>query len=100
MRDWARTGRRGDYRLASLPWDAEAALRAYRGPVRALHLRGDALVPPGALARLRDKLPLADWAQDELDRSAFQAQRDDHFGWLKEPLPVVDRVEAWLRAAG
>ncbi len=97
MRDWARTGRRGDYRLASVPWDADAALRAYRGPVRALHLRGDALVPPGAVERLRHATPLAEWDTIELGREAFSTQRDDHFGWLKEPEPVAAVVQRWMQ---
>lgn len=96
MRDWARTGRSGHYRLASLPWDPEADLRAYGGPVRALRLRRDPLVPPGAIERLQQKTPAADWAVAELGPEAFREQRADHFGWLKEPAPVVQQLRAWL----
>ncbi len=96
MRDWARTGRRGDYRLASLPWNAELDLQRYTGPIRMLHMADDALVPSGAVDLLQQKTPKADWQRVELHASSFAEQRADHFGWLKEPQPVVEQVLQWL----
>jgi len=96
MRDWAHTGRTGGYRLSSLGWDAEAALREYKGPVRLIALAQDRLVPTGAISRLRDKTPSSDWRQVELDATDFCEQKADHFGWLKEPAPVVGALETLL----
>lgn len=96
MRDWSRTGRRGDYRLDSLPWNVEQDLQRYTGPVRVVHMADDPLVPAGAVELLHQKSPRADWQRAELSADSFAQQRADHFGWLKEPQPVVAQVRDWL----
>lgn len=96
MRDWSRTGRHGDYHLDSLPWDAEQDLQRYAGPVRQLQLADDRLVPTAAVDLLQHKTPMADWQRAELSAADFTVQRADHFGWLKEPQPVVEQVQEWL----
>lgn len=96
MSDWSRTGRRGDYRLASLPWDAEQDLQRYEGAVRMLQLADDSLVPDAAVDLLQKKTPSADWQRAKLPTASFSQQRADHFGWLKEPQPVVEQVQEWL----
>jgi predicted alpha/beta hydrolase len=99
MREWARTARRGDYDLTGL--DLDASLARHAGRVLALRMAQDRLAPPGAIEHLRGLAPAADWTLATLGPKAFARRRPDHFGWLREPAPVVDAFLAWRgRAAG
>ena len=100
MRDWARTARRGDYRIAPFGEALDAALRGYTGPVLGLRFADDWLAPEPALARLRELTPAADWSTDLLTAADFAHGRADHFGWLKQPDAVVARVLRWLDSSG
>lgn len=93
MREWARTARRGDYDLPGLGIDA--ALARHAGRVLALRMSRDRLAPPGAIEHLRGLTPLADWTLVTLGQEAFARRRPDHFGWLREPGPVIDAFLAW-----
>jgi predicted alpha/beta hydrolase len=93
MREWARTARRGDYDLPDL--EIDAALARHRGRVLALRMAQDRLAPPGAIEHLRGLAPAADWTLATLGPDAFSRRRPDHFGWLREPAPVVEAFLAW-----
>jgi predicted alpha/beta hydrolase len=94
IRDWSHSGRRARYRVRDGRSDPEHALRAFAGEVRALHMASDWLCPRPALDALATKTPHAHWRVDTLHDEDFAPRRADHFGWLKSPAPVVDRMLA------
>lgn len=98
MRDWARTARRGDYRVAPFGDALDAALRRYAGPVLGLRFADDWLAPAPALARLQGLTPTARWSTGLLTAADFAHGRADHFGWLKQPDAVLARVLPWLES--
>jgi predicted alpha/beta hydrolase len=98
MRDWAGTAIRGDYAMRAFGSELDLALKSYAGRVLALRMREDGLAPPRAIDRLRQLAPQASWTVRDLGREAFAARRPDHFGWLREPVAVVDAFMAWNQA--
>jgi predicted alpha/beta hydrolase len=98
MRDWIRSGRSGSYRHAALEGDLDAALARVERPLFACQLRDDGYVPPGSLAGLLAKMANARLQRVDLTPSDFAQRRADHFSWLKEVGPVVDRVRAFIAA--
>ena len=89
MRDWAVTARRGDYRIAHLGERLHEDMQRYDGHVRAIGFAHDWLAPPASLANLHRLVPNAQWSETTLGSDAFQNAKADHFGWLREPGPVV-----------
>jgi predicted alpha/beta hydrolase len=94
MRDWGHSGRQGRYRLRGSAFDPEAALTEFRGDVQGLHLASDWLCPRSSLEQLARKSPKAQWRIDALRDADFAPRRADHFGWLKQPQAVVERMLA------
>ncbi len=94
MRDWALTARRGDYRIPPLGERLHQGLERFDGEVRAVGFAHDWLAPPTSLANLRRLVPNANWNQSILGHEAFQNAKADHFGWLREPAPVVRELSA------
>lgn len=94
IRDWSYSGRRARYRIRGGNVDPEQALREFRGEVQALHLASDWLCPRPALEALAAKTPQARWQIETLHDPEFTPRRADHFGWLKQPGPVVRRMLA------
>lgn len=92
IRDWSYSGRAARYRLRDSHIDPEQALRGFRGEVQALHLASDWLCPRPALESLAAKTPQARWRIETLHDAEFAPRRADHFGWLKQPGPVVSRM--------
>ena len=89
MRDWAVTARRGDYRIPHLGERLHEDMQRYDGHVRAIGFAHDWLAPPASLANLHRLVPNAQWSETTLGHDAFQNAKADHFGWLREPVPVV-----------
>lgn len=89
MRNWAITVKRGDYRVPHIGDRLQQGLESFTGQVRAVGFAHDWLAPPTSLANLRRLVPQARWSQATLDHTAFENVKADHFGWLKEPAPVV-----------
>ena len=95
MRDWAETALSGSYRVPGFGDELDAALRRCRSRVLALRMREDVLAPPGAIERLRELTPDADWTVLDLGRESFATRRPDHFGWLREPGAIVQAFARW-----
>ncbi|HEX5306695.1 MAG TPA: alpha/beta fold hydrolase [Dyella sp.] len=95
--DWARSGRSGRYAARGIVQDLETALAALHAPVLAVRLRDDWLVPAASLDWLLGKLPAAPVQRVELDASALDGQRADHFAWMKAPAAVADAIADWMR---
>jgi predicted alpha/beta hydrolase len=98
MRDWSDSARSGDYRPAQVDFPAEAALREVAVPVLALRLRSDWYVPKASLDHLLHKLPLAQVQRDDIGDGEFSGGRAGHFEWMREPAPLVSRIDAWLQS--
>jgi predicted alpha/beta hydrolase len=95
IRDWTRTGISGRYAIRDVEFDFERALSETSGPVLALRMAHDPLVPRGSLDHLLAKLPRARVTRDEIPPAEFERGRADHFAWMKDPGPVVRRIAAW-----
>lgn len=95
--DWARSGRSGRYAAAGLGADLERDLAALRLPVLGLSLSEDWLAPPPSLDWLLGKMPAAPATRLRLGRAELDGRRADHFGWMKTPQAVADRLAAFLR---
>lgn len=96
IRDWTFTGRHGHYRVPGLARDYEALLHACRLPLLAIRFADDWYVPRASLDHLLAKLPNARVERQEIDREHLGGHKADHFGWLKHPQPVADRVVRWI----
>lgn len=92
MRDWGTTVRRGDYRIPHLGERLHEGMQRFDGHVRAVGFAHDWLAPPTSLANLRRLVPNAQWSETTLGRDAFKTAKADHFGWLREPEPVVSAL--------
>lgn len=96
VREWARSGFTGCYRVDGVALDFEAALRAYAGPTLALRGTHDRYVPKGSLDHLVAKLPRSEVTRIELEPRAFPGGRADHFAWMRDSAPVVAAIAAWV----
>lgn len=96
IRDWARSGWTGCYRPEGVETDLEAAMADLEKPVLTVSMDRDWFVPRGSLDWLLGKLPRCKVHSVVLDREDFKDQRPDHFGWMKEPDPVAERIDEWL----
>lgn len=99
MRDWGHSGRAARYRVRDSGFDPESALRQFSGRVQALHLEHDRLCPPASLEPLQAKTPRAEWDIETLGSEDVEPRRADHFGWLKAPQALAQRVSAFATAS-
>jgi predicted alpha/beta hydrolase len=97
IRDWARSGRTGRYAADGMD-DLETGMAALRAPLLALRLRDDWLGPAASLEWLLGKLPHADATRQVLGPEELRGAAD-HFGWMKTPEPVAERIAAWIGGA-
>lgn len=96
--DWARSGRTGRYAAAGMAADFGARLAALRLPVLALRLRDDWLGPQASLDWLLGTMPHAPREVETLAPPALAGQPADHFGWMKAPEAIADRIAEWRGA--
>lgn len=96
IRDWTYTGRHGHYRVPGLARDHEGALHRCRLPVLAIRFTDDWYVPQASLDHLLAKLPHATVQRQEIGRAALAGRAADHFGWMRHPVGVAERVARWL----
>lgn len=97
MRDWARTGRTGVYRVPRSTVDFEAAMRASTIPLLGLRMRDDRLCPRDSFDFL-----LARFSRAPVERITFAAEdfaggEATHFSWMSEPAPVAAAVAGWVQ---
>jgi predicted alpha/beta hydrolase len=99
MRDWARNGRTGEWRLAGSSRDYEALLASLGLPVLAVSFEEDAYAPRGAVAKLLAKVAGAKVTHWHLGARELGLDSIGHFDWVKKSAPVVARLAPWIRAA-
>lgn len=97
MRDWALTGRSGSYSIATLDDDIDSAMTCRVGPVLGVWLDEDWFTPRPSFDHLLAKLAHADITTRQLTQADFDGIAADHFGWIKQSKPVVDRVVDWIK---
>jgi predicted alpha/beta hydrolase len=91
IHDWSRTALSGRYAAANLEADLECALRELDVDVDAVLMQHDWFAPLSSLQFLLSKLGGSRVRVNVLDDVAMGA-RADHFEWMKQPAPVVDRL--------
>lgn len=94
--DWARSGRTGRYAAVGMEQDFGRQLAALRLPLLALCLRDDWLGPQASLDWLLGKMPQTRRTLGVIAPADLGGRPADHFGWMKTPAPVADRIVAWL----
>ena len=98
MRDWALTGRSGSYSIATLDDDMDSAMTCREGPVLGVWLDEDWFTPRPSFDDLLAKLARADITTRNLTQADFDGIAADHFGWIKQPKSVVDRIVDWIKS--
>ncbi len=96
--DWARSARNGRYSATGMSDDLDVRLAALHVPIFALRLSDDWLVPQASLDWLLGKMPQAPRDVGLLTSADLGNQPADHFGWMKAPAPIVERLAHWLAA--
>ncbi|WP_267223902.1 alpha/beta hydrolase family protein [Dyella silvae] len=96
--DWARSGRTGRYAAQGLDEDLEQRLRQLKLPVLALRLQDDWLGPQASLAWLLGKMPHSRSVQQVITAADLSTGHADHFGWMKAPWPIAERMADWFAA--
>ncbi len=94
--DWAQTGRSGSYSIAVLGEDIDAALAHREGPVLGVWLEDDWFTPRRSFDHLLAKLSRADITVKHMTQADFDGIAADHFGWIKQPKAVIERVVDWV----
>lgn len=100
MRDWARSALHGDYRPERVAQDLEALLAAATGPALALRLVSDSYAPAGSLEHLLAKLRSLQIQRADIADAEFAGGCAGHFDWMRDPLPLVRRIDSWARELG
>ena len=93
--DWARSGRTGRYAAVGMADDLERCLARLALPVVALRFADDWLGPERSLSWLLAKMPGAQVDRQLITSDDMDGRPADHFGWMKTPRPVADRIAAW-----
>lgn len=96
MREWSRFSRSG--RLTALGprrWDAGPALADLRLPLFVLSMHGDSFAPASAARELAGMTSGS--AISEHLKALHNGETPGHFGWLRAPDAVADRVAEWLQ---
>lgn len=91
IHDWARSALSGRYAAAGMDFDFETALGALSCDVDAIVMDDDWLAPPSSLRFLLSKLHHCRARIDVLGAAAL-GTRADHFGWMKQPAAVAERL--------
>ncbi|WNG36314.1 alpha/beta fold hydrolase [Archangium violaceum] len=98
MLDWTQEALTGRYKVKGDSTDYDRALGQLDLPVLLLSLSGDALVPKPCADFLARKLRQARVTQVELQAKDYGMESFHHFRWAKKAEPVLERVDAWIRA--
>ena len=97
INDWSFEGLKGRYRVVNDEVDYDAMLSRLTVPVLMLSLEGDPLVPRSCADYLAEKLKSAPVRQKTIPAERFGRKAASHFGWAKQPEPVLEALEAWRR---
>lgn len=93
--DWARSGRTGRYAAVGVPDDLEQRLARVEQPLLALRFADDWLGPEASLSWLLGKMPHAHVDRQLITSGDMDGRPADHFGWMKAPHPVAERIVEW-----
>ncbi len=96
--DWSRCGLTGRFHVGGSEFAWESAMSESRAALFAIRFDNDWYVAPRSLNALIGKMPLTRVQTAILNDGHFQKQGADHFGWIKEPAPVVLRLIDWVNS--
>jgi len=97
MRDWARTGRTGVYRIPGSSVDFESAMQASTFPLLGLRMRDDRLCPRDSFDSLLGRFSGAPVERITFAAEDFTGGEATHFSWMSEPAAVAAAVSAWVQ---
>ena len=103
MKDWARSGLTGHYRLPGMVIDNEQAMDQVHCPVLSVRMADDSFVTPASLEWLTQKLGSPSHQREVLDGQALglqAGQAADHYIWMKEPAAVSALIKTWWPTSG
>ncbi len=100
IRDWARQGRTGAYRVTGESTNFERLLAEIRAPLLSIRMRDDYFAPERAAEHLLAKMFAAEVTRRVLDPRAYGLDRLGHFGWVKRAEPAVSAVQEWFSEVG
>lgn len=95
MRDWGRWARTGRLEFGRPRVDHGPSLAAVHLPVLGLTFARDRLAPPASAEALLAMFGSAEVTREHLEPGAGHP----HFGWARDPGPVVPVLAGWARAA-
>lgn len=97
MHDWCYNGLYGKYRLATSPFDYEAALKKMDVPSLAIGIPTDKMAPYQAIANLYGKFaPLPQRPHVQLEHPPEGGSAYNHFNWAKQPQEVISLMTSWI----
>ncbi|WP_367133101.1 MULTISPECIES: alpha/beta hydrolase family protein [Streptomyces] len=99
MRDWARQGRTGRYRVTGSTTDYERALGTLGLPLLAIGVDNDTLAPPGSREHLLSKAPRAALDRWQYTTEAAGGKRIDHFRWVRHNAALCAHLAQWVLKA-
>lgn len=98
IRDWARQGRTGEYRVEGSSYDFEASLSFLHLPVYALSFTDDGLAARAATEHLISKMPKSKATKEHISPRDLDVQKVGHFGWAKLGPILAPRIARWVRS--
>ncbi|MEU6127918.1 alpha/beta fold hydrolase [Saccharopolyspora sp. NPDC047091] len=99
MRDWARQGRTGRYRLGGSDVDYERALRELDVPLLTVSVEGDELAPASSVDHLAAKAAAASRTRRHYSCETAGAAKLGHYAWVYTSGVLADWITGWAAAA-
>ncbi|WP_406327079.1 alpha/beta fold hydrolase [Streptomyces sp. NBC_00203] len=96
MRDWARQGRTGVYRVKGSTVDYERALGELALPLLAIGVDNDVLAPAGAREHLLSKVPRTALDRWQYTGEAAGGKHIDHFRWVRHNAALSAHLAEWV----
>lgn len=98
MRDWARQGRTGSYRLTGSRADYECALRELAVPLLSVSVEGDELAPPSSVDHLAGKAGRSAWTRRHYSCEIAAAAKLGHYAWVYNSGELARWIGEWATA--
>jgi predicted alpha/beta hydrolase len=100
MIDWSRNAQTGIYKLINQRIDYEAASKNVTSLFLGIVIPNDFFAPYFSTKSLLDKFRSSEREIITLKADSFKKVTPNHFSWLKEPEPAMNKVVSWLREKG
>jgi predicted alpha/beta hydrolase len=94
IKDWAASGRTGQYRPRNLDFDFETHMQTLTCPLLSVRMMDDWFVPQASLNWLTDKLSQAAATQTNISHVDGPGSAD-HYQWMKHPESTAAAIATW-----